>query len=113
MEWMTEPSWSVSKMEKRFLSSPKHPVQLCGPSSFLFKGYSGVKWLGHAADHSPQSSADIKNEWSYNDFKSLLDSCWCRKVNMPAGEMGSTTNASSTVFSLFKEQCLINERKSV
>jgi hypothetical protein len=25
----------------------------------------GVKWLGHVADHSPSSSAKVKNAWSY------------------------------------------------
>jgi hypothetical protein len=25
----------------------------------------GVKWPGREADHSPQSSAKVKNEWSY------------------------------------------------
>lgn len=26
----------------------------------------GIKWLGHKADHSPPSSADVKIEWSCN-----------------------------------------------
>lgn len=26
---------------------------------------SGVKWPGHEADHSPPSSAQVKNEWGY------------------------------------------------
>jgi hypothetical protein len=25
----------------------------------------GVKWLGHEADHSPPSSAKVKNGWGY------------------------------------------------
>jgi hypothetical protein len=25
----------------------------------------GIKWLGHEADHSPPSSAEVKNAWSY------------------------------------------------
>jgi hypothetical protein len=25
----------------------------------------GIKWLGHEADHSPPSSAKIKNAWGY------------------------------------------------
>jgi hypothetical protein len=28
----------------------------------------GVKRLGHEADHSPLSSADIKNAWSYTSM---------------------------------------------
>jgi hypothetical protein len=26
---------------------------------------SGVKWLGREADHSPPSSAEVNNAWSY------------------------------------------------
>jgi hypothetical protein len=26
----------------------------------------GVKWPGHEADHSPPSTAEVKNTWSYN-----------------------------------------------
>jgi len=25
----------------------------------------GVEWLGHEGDHSPLSSAEVKNTWSY------------------------------------------------
>ena len=32
---------------------------------------SGVKWPGREADHSSQSNAKVKNEWSYN-FTSTL-----------------------------------------
>jgi hypothetical protein len=27
--------------------------------------FLGVKWLGREADHSPPSSAEVKNAWSY------------------------------------------------
>jgi hypothetical protein len=30
----------------------------------------GVKWLGHEADYSPQSSAVVKNAWSYTSTSS-------------------------------------------
>jgi hypothetical protein len=33
----------------------QHPIQ----------GVPGIKWRGHEADHSPPSSAEIKNEWRY------------------------------------------------
>jgi len=43
--------------------SPDFADQLWGPHSLLFSGYrrffSGVKWLGHDADHSPLSNAEI------------------------------------------------------
>jgi hypothetical protein len=31
----------------------------------------GVKWLGHEADHSPPSSAEVKNAWSYTSTPSI------------------------------------------
>jgi len=27
--------------------------------------YSGIKWLGREAEHSPPSSAEVKNAWVY------------------------------------------------
>ena len=49
--------------------SPKYPHKLCAnPDShsvgtgFLLRG---VKLPGYAGDHSPPSSAEVKNEWSY------------------------------------------------
>jgi hypothetical protein len=46
-----------------------HPVQLWGPLDLLLNGYwgtyPGVKWPGCEADHSPLSSAKVKNAWSY------------------------------------------------
>jgi len=32
---------------------------------------SGVKWLGCEADHSPPSSAVVKNTWSYTSTSSV------------------------------------------
>jgi hypothetical protein len=50
-------------------SSPQHPNWLWGPSSLLFNWYQGlfpgVKQPRCEADHSPQSSAEVKNEWRY------------------------------------------------
>jgi hypothetical protein len=50
----------------RFFSSPQCPDQIWGPSSFLRNGCwwrfpPGVKQLGCEADHSPPSSAEVKN----------------------------------------------------
>lgn len=49
---------------------PKPPVRVYGLPSFLFEGYRSfvpheVKQPGRDVDHSPPSSAEAKNEWSY------------------------------------------------
>jgi hypothetical protein len=41
-----------------FFPSPWHPDWLRGSSP-------GLKRLGHVADHSPPSSAEVKNKWIY------------------------------------------------
>lgn len=55
---------------KIFLSSPKHPDRPWGPPSLLFSGYWGfcpeVKRQGREANLSPQSSAEIKDNWNCN-----------------------------------------------
>jgi len=33
--------------------------------SFVRGSGGGVKWLRHEADHSPPSSAEVKDVWSY------------------------------------------------
>jgi hypothetical protein len=37
----------------------------------------GVKWLGHKADHSPPSSAGVKNMWSYTSTPLYAFMVWC------------------------------------
>jgi len=53
---------------KKFFSSPKCPDWLWGPTILLYRGYWGffkeVKQPGCEVDHSPPSSAEVKNEWS-------------------------------------------------
>ena len=53
----------------RFSSPPKLPVRFWGPTSLLFNGWRHsfpmLKQPGRAADHSPLSSAKVKNERSY------------------------------------------------
>jgi hypothetical protein len=54
-----------------FFSSPPRPDRLWGPGSLLSNGYHGlfplgVERPGREADHSPPSSADVKEcVWSY------------------------------------------------
>jgi hypothetical protein len=59
-----ESGWS-----KRLTSSPKHSHHLWGPHILLFNGYwgsfLGVKQSGCKVHHSPPSSAEVENEWSY------------------------------------------------
>jgi hypothetical protein len=54
---------------KRFVSSPKLPDGLWGPSSLIFNGYrgyfTGVKRLGQEVDSSPTSNVEVKNKWRY------------------------------------------------
>jgi hypothetical protein len=57
---------SIHGRGKKFFPTLQHPDWLCGPPSLLSNGdwglfTWGVKWLGHEADYSPPSSAEIKN----------------------------------------------------
>jgi hypothetical protein len=49
----------VSKISRPTLPSTQPPIQRTLEALF-----PGVKRPGHEADHSPPSSAEIKNEWS-------------------------------------------------
>jgi hypothetical protein len=54
---------------RKIFSSKKVPGPLWSPPSLLFNIYggifSGLKQSGRAADHSPSSSTEVKNGWSY------------------------------------------------
>jgi hypothetical protein len=61
---------SIADIGREFFSSPPHPDHLWGPPSLIISnGYRGLfpgsKVIGREADHSPPSSAEVKNEWSY------------------------------------------------
>jgi hypothetical protein len=52
------------------VSSPPRPDQFWSPSTLLSNGNQGAIFLGvkqpaGEADHSPPSSSEVKNEWSY------------------------------------------------
>jgi hypothetical protein len=54
----------------RFFSSPRRPDLSTGPLSLLSNEYRrlflpGVKRPGREADHSSQTSAEVKNTWIY------------------------------------------------
>jgi len=68
-------SWTIQgsnpSTSKRFFSSLHHPDQLWSPPSLLFSGLGAfplVKQLGHEIEHSPLSSAEVKNEWNCASF---------------------------------------------
>jgi hypothetical protein len=54
---------------ERFFFSPRRPDWFWGPPSLLYNGYQGlfpregVKRAGREADHSPRTSAEVKNPW--------------------------------------------------
>jgi hypothetical protein len=37
----------------------------------------GLKQLGREADHSPPSSAEVKNAWSYTSTPHYIFMAWC------------------------------------
>jgi hypothetical protein len=39
--------------------------------------FPGVKAAGREADHSPQSSAEVKNAWSYTSTPLYVFMAWC------------------------------------
>jgi hypothetical protein len=53
----------------RIFSSPRRPDWFWGPPSLLSNGYwkfsPGIKRPGREADHSPPTSAEVKNTWFY------------------------------------------------
>jgi hypothetical protein len=51
--------------------SGAHPASYPGALSL------GVKRLGHEADYSPPSSAEVKNAWSYTSALQYVFMVWC------------------------------------
>jgi hypothetical protein len=65
-----------------FFSSPPCPDRLWDPLSLLSKGYQGFFLLGvkrprREADHSPPSSTEVKNAWSYTSNPPYVFMAWC------------------------------------
>jgi len=54
-----------------FFSSPPHPDRFWGPPSLLSNGYQGLFPWGREADHSPPSSAEVKNAWSHTSTPAI------------------------------------------
>jgi hypothetical protein len=90
---------SVVSKGKGVFSSPKHVGQVWGPPNSCAIDSMGcwVKWLGHEVDHSPPSSAKVKNwvqlyvlslpSWhAQGHFHLLLvhfcDNCYCESIKL-------------------------------
>jgi hypothetical protein len=43
----------------------------------LYTKLLGVKWPGREADHSPPTSVDVKNAWSYTSTPQYVFMAWC------------------------------------
>jgi hypothetical protein len=65
-------TFCLATMSRLALEPTKPPVQLV--MGILFPG---VKWLGHEADHSPLSSAEVKNVWSCTSTPQYMFMVWC------------------------------------
>jgi hypothetical protein len=61
----------------KFFSSPPRPHQLWGPPNLLSNGYQKVKRPGREADHSPPSSAEVKNARNYISTPQYAFMAWC------------------------------------
>jgi hypothetical protein len=61
--------WVRTQVQTILFYSPKRPYRLWGPPSFAFNecllSFQEVKRPGREANHSPPSSAEVKNEWSH------------------------------------------------
>jgi hypothetical protein len=65
----------------RIFSSARRPDRFWGPPSLLSNGYGapspGVERPGREADHSPPTSAEIKEMWSINPLPHTPSWCDC------------------------------------
>jgi hypothetical protein len=79
-QWAT--GWMIGDLTSsrnwEFFSSP-HPERLWGPPIQWVPGaiFLGVKWPGREDDHSPPSSAEVKNAWSYTSTPQYAFMAWC------------------------------------
>jgi len=68
MGWMTGIQFPAGAVMGLFFSSPPRPPRIWGPPILLPSGYGGLFLLelkrpGREVDHSPPSSAKVKNAW--------------------------------------------------
>jgi hypothetical protein len=67
---------SFAGSSREFFSSPQSPDQL-GPTQPPIQRLLGVKQSGCEADHSPPSSAEVKNAWKYTSTLPYVLMAWC------------------------------------
>jgi hypothetical protein len=68
--------WWAHNCQKHVEKSHKHIKKICAPIWFYLQDYTGmrsqqnikngVEKLGREVDYSPQSSVEVKNNWSYS-----------------------------------------------
>jgi hypothetical protein len=86
MSWMVQGSNPSRAKRFLFLFSPKSPDWLCGPRRLLFNGYQVlprggvVKQSGCEINHSPPSSAVVKNKRSYTCTSPYSFMVWTGKA---------------------------------
>jgi len=82
-------------------------LQTCDPPSLLFHGYRnsipGVKRPGRNSGHSPPSSAEVKNEWSYTSTLPVCPHVVGRDIFLPDVTFTSPSMASRLVEELTVE----------
>jgi hypothetical protein len=77
-----QPEFYPRQGQLSIFSPPPRPDWLYGPSSLLSKGHRGgggcpgLKSPGCEADHSPTSSAEVKNERSYTFTPQYVFMAW-------------------------------------
>jgi hypothetical protein len=63
----------------------------------------GVKRPGREADHSPPSSAEVKNAWSYTSIPQYVFMAWCLVKHRDVFTFTFTFTYTFTVWFLVKE----------
>jgi hypothetical protein len=64
MGWTTGVHLPTGAAMTGIILSPPHSDRFWCPLSLLSNGYRGIKRPGRGVDHSPPSSAEVKNAWS-------------------------------------------------
>jgi hypothetical protein len=68
----------IPGMGKQVTSSLRHRVQTgTGTTQSPIQWVPGVKRPGRETDHSPPSSTEIKNAWSYSQVAQYVFMAWC------------------------------------